>query len=150
MLTRCKITNNVIDTHTFITSTISFNHLYQYGIIYSTLLYYDGTSWGRAWLGVSLSTPGIHLLVSVPWFLLNGTRNPPIDTQRVNWIEHRDKLIAQGGHFRRTYRMSSESFDKLVEILWPSLTVDATRSFARNSAGPIIPEIRLQRGMMLL
>jgi hypothetical protein len=75
-------------------------------------------------------------------FFLDGTRNPPIETQRVNWIEHRDKIISRG-HFRRTYRMSPESFEKLVEILRPVLTVNATKAFARSPAGPIIPEIRL-------
>jgi hypothetical protein len=38
--------------------------------------------------------------------------------------------------------MSSESFDKLVEILRPWLTVNAMKAFARSPAGPIIPEIR--------
>jgi hypothetical protein len=75
-------------------------------------------------------------------FLFDGTRNPPIEWQRVNWTEHRDKLIARG-HFRRTYRMESESFEKLVELLRLLLTVNSTRAFARSPAGPIIPEIRL-------
>jgi hypothetical protein len=76
-------------------------------------------------------------------FFLNGTRYPPpIETQRVNWIEHRDKLIAWD-NFRRTYRMSSESVDKVVEIIRPWLTMKTTKEFARSPAGPIIPEIRL-------
>jgi hypothetical protein len=75
-------------------------------------------------------------------FLFEGTRNPPIEKQRVNWEEHRHNLI-QRGHFHRSYRMSPASFDILVGILGTTLVINPTKSYARSKAGPIIPEIRL-------
>jgi hypothetical protein len=104
--------------------------------------------WPRAPLGEELDWEYPFLLLVFIFlcqsleFFINGTRNPPIDIQRVNWIEHHDKLIAPG-HLRRTYRMLSQSFDKLVEIIRPLLTVNATKAFARSPAGPIMPEMRL-------
>jgi hypothetical protein len=93
--------------------------------------------------------------VDEEWFLLSasfllqsfnsffdGNRNPPIDTQRANWQEHRNKLIYRC-HFHRTYRMSPESFDRLVDTIRSALNTNETKSHNRTVAGPIIPEIRL-------
>lgn len=79
-------------------------------------------------------------LVTAYEFLLDGTRHPPVETQRVNWQQHRDRLVSRG-HFHCTYCMSPESFDKLTIMLHVALTINVTRAYARSQAGPIIPEI---------
>lgn len=75
-------------------------------------------------------------------FMFEETRVPATESQRANWQEHRRKLIERG-HFHRTYRMSPESFTALVEMLGNILVINEGKSYARNPAGPIIPELRL-------
>jgi hypothetical protein len=75
-------------------------------------------------------------------FLLEDTRNPAVEQQRINWGEHRDIQIRRG-HFRRMYRMSPEAFEMLTEMLRSSLEVNKTKAYARSEAGPILPKIRL-------
>jgi hypothetical protein len=86
------------------------------------------------------------LAVSFLWqafeFMFDGTRNPATESQRVNWQQHRQKLIERR-HFHRSYRMSPGSFDILVEMLGSILVINEGKSYARSEAGPIIPEIRL-------
>jgi hypothetical protein len=75
-------------------------------------------------------------------FLLEDTRNPAVEHQRINWEEHRDIQIRRG-HFRGMYRMSPEAFQTLTEMLRSSLEVNKTKAYARSEAGPILPKIRL-------
>ena len=96
-----------------------------------------GDDWGDMWLILSYT-----FLATAYMFLLDDVRNPPIETQRVNWQELRDLQIRRG-HFQRMYRMSPESFDILTEMLRSSLEGNATKAYARSAAGPVIPEIRL-------
>jgi hypothetical protein len=74
--------------------------------------------------------------------MFDGTRNPATKSLRVNWQEHRRKLIERG-HFHRSYRTSPESFDTLVEMLGNILVINEGKAYARSLPGPIIPEIRL-------
>jgi hypothetical protein len=86
------------------------------------------------------------LAVSFSWqvfeFMSDGTRNPATESQRVNWQEHRRKLIERG-NFHGSYRIYPGSFDILVEMLGNILVINEGKSYARSDAGPIIPEIRL-------
>jgi hypothetical protein len=63
------------------------------------------------------------------WHLLElifyETKNPPIETQRSNWQEHRDKLLHRG-HFHRIHRMSPESFANLMEMLRIAFVMNET------------------------
>ena len=79
-------------------------------------------------------------LVTAYEFLLDGTSHPPVETQRVNWQQHRDCLVSCG-HFHCTYCMFPESLDKLTIMLHVALSANVTRAYARSQAGPIIPEI---------
>jgi hypothetical protein len=75
-------------------------------------------------------------------FLFDGSRHPPVETQRVNWMRHKKRIITRG-HFRRMYRMNPDAFDKLVQILDKTLKPNSTKAFNRSPAGPIITEVRL-------
>jgi hypothetical protein len=81
-------------------------------------------------------------------FMFDGTRNPATES-RVNWQEHRRKLIERG-HFHQSYRMSPDSSDTLVEMLGNILNINEGKSHVRSEAGPIIPEIRLHCFMRYL
>ena len=74
-------------------------------------------------------------------FILN-TRNRPVDLQRMDWAQHRDRQIRRGA-FRRMYWMKIDAFNALVEFLREALTMDEHMANIRSVAGVIIPEIRL-------
>ena len=74
--------------------------------------------------------------------LFDGTLNPAVETQRTNWMFHKERVISRG-HFRRMHRMHPPAFDKLVLLLDATLKSDAKKAFNRSAAGPIITEIRL-------
>ena len=85
------------------------------------------------------------MAVSFLWqafeFMFNGTRNPATESQQVNWREHRRKLIERR-HFHRSYHVSPDLFNTLVEMLGNILVINKGKSYARSEAGPIIPKIR--------
>jgi hypothetical protein len=75
--------------------------------------------------------------------LFDGTRNPPVETQRMNWKLHKDRMISLG-HFRRMYIMHPSAFDKLVVLLDATLKSNGSKALNnRSPAGLIITEIRL-------
>ena len=92
---------------------------------------------GEGWLLLS-----ICFLYYAFQLLFDGTCNPPLETQRMNWILHKERMISRG-HFRRMYRMDPLAFDKLVLLLDAALESNATKALNRSPAGPIITEIRL-------
>jgi hypothetical protein len=92
---------------------------------------------GEGWLLLS-----VCLLHHACELLFDGTRNPPVETQRMNWMFHKERMISRG-HFRRMCRMDPPSFDKLVLLLDAALKSDANKAFNRSPAGPTTTEIRL-------
>jgi hypothetical protein len=88
-----------------------------------------------------------HTVVSILYRDLLGmficdTRNSPVNVQRMDWVEHRDRQIRRGA-FNRMYRMSVDAFNELVELLREALSVNVHMADVRSRAGVIIPEIRV-------
>ena len=70
--------------------------------------------------------------------------------RRLNWDEHVQKL-QHTKQFHSRYHMTLPSFNKLVELLRPSIVVNETKS--RNSTGnnePIYPEMIVGAGLRFL
>ena len=63
---------------------------------------------------------------------------------RLAWDEHVRMLLLEN-QFERTYRMSHEAFQNLVELLRPDISVDEAMSYVSSSGStqPIIPELVL-------
>lgn len=94
---------------------------------------------GEGWLLLSLC-----FLHCASELVFNGPmhRNPPVETQRMNWKLHKERTISRG-HFRRMCRMHPDAFDKLVLMVDCALKSNGTKAFNRSLAGPIMTEIRL-------
>ncbi len=92
---------------------------------------------GEGWLLLS-----ICFLCRAFQLLFDGTLNPPVETQRMNWMFHKERMISRG-HFRRMHRMDPPAFDKLVPLLDATLKSNANKAFNRSPAGPTTTEIRL-------
>jgi hypothetical protein len=75
-------------------------------------------------------------------FFFDGLQHPPVETQRVNWLRHKERMVSLG-HFRRMHQMNPDAFEKLVLILDTILTANITKAYNRSPAGSIISEIRL-------
>ena len=73
----------------------------------------------------------------------NIERRPLFTRRRVNWEEHVRDLLKEGNEFRKDYRMSHASFNKLCNILRPSIQVDEEMSRRRTGQEPISPEMML-------
>jgi hypothetical protein len=73
----------------------------------------------------------------------NIERRPLFTSRRVNWEEHVRDLLKEGNEFRKDYRMSHASFNKLCNILRPSIQVDEEMSRRRTGQEPISPEMML-------
>jgi hypothetical protein len=70
-------------------------------------------------------------------------RSSPLQCQRLNWIIHRDCLLRRK-LFDRTYRMTYDAFNKLVEYLKVKSSRNKKMSSLRSGKdGIIIPELRL-------
>uniref|UniRef100_A0A7S1XZM0 DDE Tnp4 domain-containing protein n=2 Tax=Grammatophora oceanica TaxID=210454 RepID=A0A7S1XZM0_9STRA len=83
------------------------------------------------------------MMAALWWEMFGYTpRLPPIIEQRASWQEHRENLI-QRNIFRPMYRMTPESFDRLIEKLGDDINVDADMAYRRTQAGPVIAEWRL-------
>jgi hypothetical protein len=91
---------------------------------------------GQGWLLLSLC-----YLSSAFDFLFDGSRHPPAETQRYNWLRHKERMVSSLGHFRRMYQMNPDTFEKLVFILDTTLTANITKAYNQSPAGPIISEI---------
>ena len=74
-----------------------------------------------------------------------GKERRPLFTQKhVNWNEHVQDLLKEGNkEFRRDYRMSLSSFNKLCNLLRPSIQVNEEMSTRRTGEDPISPEMML-------
>ena len=75
-------------------------------------------------------------------------RIPKWRHNRLNWNEHVQKLQHEGT-FNRMYRMSLESFNKLVDLLREEITVDFAKS-SNSTRGnePIFPELVVAAGLL--
>jgi hypothetical protein len=85
-------------------------------------------------------------MASVAAFILGASsrkNQSPFVRSRLCWDDHAKKLLREG-EFRNMYRMSYNSFCKLVELLRPSLTVNEVQARRRSSGeDPIYTEIIL-------
>ena len=63
-----------------------------------------------------------------------------VERSRINWTDHVNNLLVEGT-FQRVYRMSHESFQRLVDMVRSDLTVNHDMSYRRTGTMPIIPEI---------
>jgi hypothetical protein len=73
--------------------------------------------------------------------LFDGTNNPPVKMQRMNWVLHKEEPIISRGYFRRMYIMDPPVVDKLVLLLDVTLKSNTKQTFCRSPAGPIITEL---------
>lgn len=62
---------------------------------------------------------------------------------RLDWDVHKQTLLLEG-QFQRCYRMSAESFERLLSFIGPALVRDELQSRRRTGTDPISPEIMLQ------
>lgn len=74
--------------------------------------------------------------------ILSQPRAIAVCRQRINWAQHSSKLCAEN-NFERTYRMPLHSFNELLHLLRPSLSINEEMSWWRTDTGPISPEIIL-------
>lgn len=89
----------------------------------------------------------ILCLLIVCFSQLEEERQEKWQYQRINWEEHVEEQLYTG-RFNRRYRMSLESFTKLVDLLCNDISVDSEQS--RRSTGgaePIIPEVVVACGL---
>jgi hypothetical protein len=92
----------------------------------------------QGWLLLSLC-----YLSSALSFLFDGScPHPPVETQGVNWLWHKECMLSLG-HFRRMYQMNPDAFGQLVLILDTTITANITKAYSQSPAGPIITEIQL-------
>jgi len=71
-------------------------------------------------------------------------RRPIFTRKRMNWHEHVRDILREGQHeFRKDYRMSLASFNKLCNLLRPSIQVNKEMSTRRTGEDPISPEMML-------
>ena len=66
--------------------------------------------------GEGLLLSSVCFLCHAFQLLFDGTLNPPVETQRMNWMFHKERVISRG-HFRRMHRMHPPAFDKLALLL---------------------------------
>jgi hypothetical protein len=70
-------------------------------------------------------------------------RSSPLQCQRLNWTVHRDSLLRRG-LFNRSYRMTLDAFNNLVDMLRNKLSRNKKMATIRSGKdGLIIPELRL-------
>ncbi|EGZ26251.1 hypothetical protein PHYSODRAFT_327165 [Phytophthora sojae] len=62
---------------------------------------------------------------------------------RLDWAVHKQTLLLEG-QFQRCYRMSAESFERLLSFIRPALVRDELQSRPRTGTDPISPEMMLQ------
>ena len=71
-------------------------------------------------------------------------RRPLFTRKRMNWNEHVSDTLKEGEkEFRRDHRMSLSSFNKLCNLLRPSIQVNNEMSTRRTGEDPISPEMML-------
>lgn len=71
------------------------------------------------------------------------SRSSPLRCQRMNWTIHRNNLVRRG-LFNRTYRMTYDAFNKLVDYLRDALSHNNEMAAVRSgNDGIIIPELRV-------
>ena len=70
--------------------------------------------------------------------------------ERINWKQHVEKLRHTNG-FQKRYHMSERSFNQLVDILCPQVSLDELQSY-QNTGGndPITPEMVVGAGLRFL
>ena len=71
--------------------------------------------------------------------------------EKVTWGRHVE-VLQHRGEFGRTYHMELATFEKLVEILRPAVTLDATKSSnsTQGESMPIYPELVVAVGLRWL
>uniref|UniRef100_A0A7S1Y476 Uncharacterized protein n=1 Tax=Grammatophora oceanica TaxID=210454 RepID=A0A7S1Y476_9STRA len=74
-----------------------------------------------------------------------------VEEKKVTWGRHVE-VLQHRGEFGRTYHMELETFEKLVEILRPSVTLDAMKSSSstQGESIPIYPELVVAVGLRWL
>jgi len=78
------------------------------------------------------------------------TRKKKWPNTRIDWQQHLQRE-RHNGTFSDKYHMEEESFNKLVELLRPKITVDAKQSMRSTSGNsPITPEIIVATGLRFL
>jgi hypothetical protein len=94
-------------------------------VVYSTL--FPSTI-----LDADLDTDSEMVFSLAAALLASDLRSNVIERQRLNWQAH-VRTLRREGTFSRFYRMSYSSFQKLLTMLWPSLSVNCEQSRRRTS-----------------
>lgn len=90
------------------------------------------------------------LNLTLSLLLDDDTRATKWRNKRIDWREHLDRE-RHTGKFQSKYHMSEESFDRLVDLLRPYVTVDYKKSMNSTSGNsPIYPEIVVGIGLRYL
>jgi hypothetical protein len=98
----------------------------------------------------TLNTEELYILLSLIEETVGEQRAPKWQLQRLDWTTHVDHQT-HTAEFQQKYRMTLETFTKLLEILRPSITVDPIKS--QNStpgSSPIYPELVMAIGIRWL
>ena len=81
--------------------------------------------------------------IALSFVLAHDTREDYVVRQRLNWKKH-VKMLRRERQFKEMYRMRHTSFNKLLDLLRPSLIVnDKQARCASKGHSPIIPELIL-------
>jgi hypothetical protein len=70
-------------------------------------------------------------------------RNQVLKRKRLDWDFHGSQLLRES-QFRKYYRMSARSFEKLLSIVGPKIITDRYMSMKRTSIEPVSPANKLQ------
>jgi hypothetical protein len=70
-------------------------------------------------------------------------RNKALKRKRLDWDFHGSHLLRES-QFRKFYRMSGRSFEKLISIVGPQTITDGDMSMRQTSIEPVSPANKLQ------